>query len=204
MNESGSREIAGERDRELVERVRQGDDRAFELLVLAYQERIFRLIRRLLGNRDGAEDLAQEVFLRAYRSLGGFRGQSSFYTWLYKIALNTCRNYYRTMGRRPEGSAIDGEGVLDSLESSNPDPESAAFRSETLEVVKVSLESLPPEQREAVVLCDLEGLSYEEMAAVIGIPVGTVRSRVFRGRRALQRRLQPYMSTMHQSEEERN
>ena len=204
MNESGSREIAGERDRELVERVRQGDDRAFELLVFAYQERIFRLIRRLLGNRDGAEDLAQEGFRRAYRSLGGFRGQSSFYTWLYKIALNACRNYYRTMGRRPEGSAVDSEGLLDSLESSNPDPESADFRSETLEAVKGSLESLPPEQREAVVLCDLEGLSYEEMAAVIGIPVGTVRSRVFRGRRALQRRLQPYMSAMHESEEEKN
>ena len=204
MNESGPRETAGERDRELVERVRKGDDRAFEMLVLVYQERIFRLIRRMLNHREGVEDLAQEVFLRAYRSLDGFRGQSSFYTWLYKIALNTCRNYYRTMGRRPEGSVVDSESLIDGMESATPNPEAEAVRSELWDTVQGSLQELPPEQREAVVLCDLEGLSYEEMASVIGIPVGTVRSRVFRGRKALQQRLAPLMATRHRGEEEKN
>ena len=193
MNQRGASEHAGDGDLGLVRRVLEGDREAYELLVLKYQERIFRLIQRLLGRREEVEDLAQEVFLRAYRSLGSFKGESSFYTWLYKIALNTCRNYYRSIGRRPEGSVVDGESIIESMEASNPSPEREAMRLELWEAVKGSLDELPPEQREAVVLCDLEGLSYEEMATVIGIPVGTVRSRVFRGRRALQRRLSPYL-----------
>jgi len=204
VNESGPRESAGSRDRELVERVRNGDDHAFELLVLAYQERIFRLVRRLLRDRDQVQDLAQEIFLRAYRSLEGFRGQSTFYTWLYKIALNTCRNYYRSMGRRPEGSVVESESILDNIESNRVNPEKEAFRTEFWDTVKGSLHELPPEQREAIVLCDLEGLSYEEMSNVIGIPVGTVRSRVFRGRRALQQRLEPYLHTLHGIGEKKN
>jgi RNA polymerase sigma-70 factor (ECF subfamily) len=196
-------EGSGESDRALIRRVQEGDGKAFEALVLKYQERIFRLIRRLLGNSDQVEDMAQEVFIRAYRSLGSFKGEASFYTWLYKIALNTCRNYYRTLGRRPEGSAVDGESVLMNLESRRDGPEKEAFRTEFWQKVRSSLQELPQEQREAVVLCDLGGLSYEEMATVIGIPVGTVRSRVFRGRRSLQRQLAPYLATTTGSEEER-
>lgn len=193
MNQRGVSEGAGDGDIGLVRRVLDGDQEAYELLVLKYQERIFRLIRRLLGRREEVEDLAQEVFLRAYRSLGSFKGESGFYTWLYKIALNTCRNYYRSIGRRPEGSIVDSESIIDKMEASNSSPEREAIRLELWEAVRGSLDELPPEQREAVVLCDLEGLSYEEMATVIGIPVGTVRSRVFRGRRALQQHLSPYL-----------
>ena len=204
MSAQGARENTGDSDGPLVQRVRAGDNEAFELLVVKYQERIFRLMRRLLGNRDQVEDLAQEVFIRAYRSLGSFKGESSFYTWLYKIALNTCRNYYRSMGRRPEGSVVESESILDNIESNRVNPEKEAFRTEFWDTVKGSLHELPPEQREAIVLCDLEGLSYEEMSNVIGIPVGTVRSRVFRGRRALQQRLEPYLHTLHGIGEKKN
>jgi RNA polymerase sigma-70 factor (ECF subfamily) len=188
-----SAEGAGDEDRVLLERIQQGDARAFELLVLKYQERVFRLVRRLLGNREQVEDLAQEVFIRVYRSIGSFKGDSAFYTWLYKIALNTCRNYYRSLGRRPEGSAVGDNSFLDNMASGRPGPEKAAFSTELWDALRGSLQELPEEQREVVVLCDLEGLSYEEIAAVVGIPVGTVRSRVFRGRRALQKRLSPFV-----------
>lgn len=203
MNGKGAHESAGDGDLDLVRRTVGGDGEAFELLVLKYQERIFRLVRRLLGDREQVEDLAQEVFLRAYRSLGSFKGESTFYTWLYKIALNTCRNYYRSLGRRPEGSIVDGESLLENMESPVSSPEREALRAELWDSIRTSLESLPPEQREAVVLCDLEGLSYDEMATVIGIPVGTVRSRVFRGRRALQQQLAPHLPGETAAEKER-
>lgn len=193
MSARGARGNPGDNDGQLIRRIHAGESEAFELLVVKYQEKVFRLIRRLVGNRDQVEDLAQEVFIRAYRSLGSFKGESSFYTWLYKIALNTCRNYYRSQGRRPEGSMVEGESVLESIQAEGNSPEREAFRSEFWDAVKDSLHSLPSEQREAIVLCDLEGLSYEEMAEVIGIPVGTVRSRVFRGRRSLQKLLWPYL-----------
>jgi len=204
VNAGGAKEKAGDSDGPLVQRVRAGDNQAFELLVVKYQERVFRLIRRLLGNRDQVEDLAQEVFIRAYRSLGSFKGESSFYTWLYKIALNTCRNYYRSKGRRPEGSMVDSENILDNMQSRGNTPEGEAFRAEFWDTVKSSLHTLPAEQREAIVLCDLEGLSYDEMAGVIGIPVGTVRSRVFRGRRALQKQLVSYLPGAAAEHKEKN
>ena len=203
MNARGAKENPGDGDGPLVRRVREGDHEAFELLVVKYQERIFRLMRRLLGNQEQVEDLAQEVFIRAYRSLGTFKGESSFYTWLYKIALNTYRNHCRSLGRRPEGSTVDSENVFQHMQSAENSPEKEAFRTEFWDVVKGSLHNLPEEQREAIVLCDLEGLSYEEMATVIGIPVGTVRSRVFRGRRALQKLLTPYLPADIQAREEK-
>lgn len=205
-NVSGAqgREDPAENDRELIGRVRGGDKEAFEVLVLKYQERIFRLIRRLVSDQGQVEDIAQEVFIRAYRSLGSFKGEASFYTWLYKIALNTCRNYYRSLGRRPEGKTVDSENIIMTMRSGEPGPEKEAVRTEFWQNVRSSLEGLPGEQREAVVLCDLEGLSYEEMAAVIGIPVGTVRSRVFRGRRSLQKLLRPYLESEGRSSKEEN
>jgi RNA polymerase sigma-70 factor (ECF subfamily) len=193
VNERSRRENPDAGEQDLVRQVQEGDRDAFEVLVLKYQERVFRLISRLLGDREQIEDLAQEVFIRVFRALDGFKGDSSFYTWLYKIVLNTCRNYYRSMARRPEGSKVDSEKVFGSIEAKGNSPEREAIRAEFWDSVKGSLEELPREQREAVVLCDLEGLSYEEISLVAGIPVGTVRSRVFRGRRGLQRRMKPYL-----------
>ena len=156
--------------------------------MVKHQDRIFRFVQRLVGP-EAAEDLAQEVFIRAFRSLGDFKGESSFYTWLYKIALNLCRNHYRTKSRRPAGEALDENSAGSPLEVAEASPEEAVFRREFWAVLRRELDGLPAEQREAVVLCDLEGMSYEEMADMTGVPIGTVRSRIFRGRRALQGRL---------------
>jgi RNA polymerase sigma-70 factor (ECF subfamily) len=174
-----------------VEAARRGDHRAFEALVLKYQDRIYRVVQRMVGGSDAVDDLAQEVFIRAYRSLGDFKGESSLYTWLYKIALNLCRNHYRTRGRRPAHEELD-EADGAGLEAGGGSPEDEVFRREFWEQLRQGLDALPPEQREAVVFCDLEGMSYEEMAEVMGVPIGTVRSRIFRGRRALQERLAAY------------
>jgi len=172
-----------------VAAARGGDHLAFEALVLKYQDRIYRLIQRLVSGSDVVDDLAQEVFIRAYRSLGDFKGESSLYTWLYKIALNLCRNHYRTRGRRPELEELDEADGATGLAADGGTPEDEVFRHEFWEQLRQGLDELPPDQREAVVFCDLEGMSYEEMADVIGVPIGTVRSRIFRGRRGLQRRL---------------
>ena len=179
-------------ERDLVAAARAGDERAFEALVVKYQDRIFRFIQRMVGAADVVEDLAQEVFIRAYRSIGEFKGDSSLYTWLYKIALNLCRNHYRTKGRRPQTEELDEADGSDSFEAAGRTPEQEVFRREFWEQLRGALDELPPEQREAVVFCDLEGMSYEEMAEVMGVPIGTVRSRIFRGRRALQGRLAAY------------
>jgi RNA polymerase sigma-70 factor (ECF subfamily) len=186
---------AGDGERQLVDAARGGDQRAFEALVLKYQDRIYRLIQRMVSGSDGVDDLAQEVFIRAYRSIGEFKGESSLYTWLYKIALNLCRNHYRTRGRRPvsvELEDADGADGADGAELSGATPEEEVSRGQFWDQLRLGLDELPAEQREAVVLCDLEGMSYEEMAGVIGVPIGTVRSRIFRGRRALQQRLAPF------------
>jgi RNA polymerase sigma-70 factor (ECF subfamily) len=180
---------AGEGERQIVAAARGGDHRAFEALVLKYQDRIYRLIQRLVSGSDVVDDLAQEVFIRAYRSIGDFKGESSLYTWLYKIALNLCRNHYRTRGRRPAHEELDEADGATGLAAAEGTPEDEAFRREFWEHLRRGLEELPAEQREAVVFCDLEGMSYEEMADVMGVPIGTVRSRIFRGRRALQGRL---------------
>jgi RNA polymerase sigma-70 factor (ECF subfamily) len=183
---------AGDGERQLVEAARGGDHRAFEALVLKYQDRIYRLIQRLVSGSDVVDDLAQEVFIRAYRSLGDFKGESSLYTWLYKIALNLCRNHYRTRGRRPAHEELDETDGATGLEAAGGTPEDEVFRREFWDRLQQGLDELPAEQREAVVFCDLEGMSYEEMASVIGVPIGTVRSRIFRGRRALQGWLAPF------------
>lgn len=189
MKNSEQGTVSGDGERQLVDAARRGDHRAFEALVLTYQGRIFRLIQRLVSGSDAVDDLAQEVFIRAYRSLGDFKGESSLYTWLYKIALNLCRNYYRTRGRRPVHEELDDGHGATGLEAAGGSPEDEVFRREFWEQLRQGLDALPAEQREAVVFCDLEGMSYEEMAEVMGVPIGTVRSRIFRGRRALQERL---------------
>ena len=185
---------AGEGERQMVAAARSGDHRAFEALVLKYQDRIYRLIQRLVSNADVVDDLAQEVFIRAYRSLGDFKGESSLYTWLYKIALNLCRNHYRTQGRRPAHEELDETDGATGLATAEGTPEDEAFRREFWEHLRRGLDELPAEQREAVVFADLEGMSYEDMADVMGVPIGTVRSRIFRGRRALPGRLAAFHS----------
>lgn len=185
----------GDGERQLVVAARGGDHRAFEALVLKYQERIYRLIQRMVSGSDVVDDLAQEVFIRAYRSLGDFKGESSLYTWLYKIALNLCRNHYRTRGRKPAHEELDEADGAIGLEAGGGTPEEEVSRREFWDQLRRGLDELPAEQREAVVFCDLEGMSYEEMANVIGVPIGTVRSRIFRGRRALQAWLAPFHDT---------
>lgn len=175
-----------------MEAARRGDHRAFEALVVKYQDRIYRVVQRMVGGSEAVDDIAQEVFIRAYRSIGDFKGESSLYTWLYKIALNLCRNFYRTRGRRPVHEEIGEDGSATVLEAGGGSPEDEVFRREFWEQLRRGLDGLPEEQREAVVLCDLEGMSYEEMAEVMAVPIGTVRSRIFRGRRALQERLTAY------------
>jgi len=178
-----------------VEAARRGDHRAFEALVVKYQDRIYRVVQRMVGGSEAVDDIAQEVFIRAYRSIGDFKGESSLYTWLYKIALNLCRNFYRTRGRRPVHEEIGEDGSTTVLEAEGGSPEDEVLRREFWEQLRRGLDGLPEEQREAVVLCDLEGMSYEEMADVMGVPIGTVRSRIFRGRRALQERLAAFHVT---------
>jgi len=182
-------------ERQLVAAARGGDEQAFEALVLKYQDRIYRMIQRLVSGSDVVDDLAQEVFIRAYRSLGDFKGESSLYTWLYKIALNLCRNHYRTRGRRPALEELDEADGAIGMEAGGGTPEDDVSRREFWEHLRRGLDELPAEQREAVVFCDLEGMSYEEMAVVMGVPIGTVRSRIYRGRRALQEFMAPFHGT---------
>lgn len=180
-------------DQELVERVQRGDKRAFDLLVIKYQNKIISLISRYI--RDPAEvmDVAQESFIKAYRALPGFRGESAFYTWLYRIASNTAKNYLVTQNRRQNDVDIDDEGLTNSemdlgLHESET-PESLLIKDQVEQVVFDAIEHLPNELRTAIMLRELEGMSYEEIAQIMECPVGTVRSRIFRAREAIDAKL---------------
>ena len=190
----------GERtvDRELVERVQQGDKRAFDILVRRYQFKIIKLISRYVHDPNEALDIAQEAFLKAYRALPGFRGESAFYTWLYRIAINTAKNYLVAQGRRPPGSDIDareaeqydGQSVLKEYET----PERLLLKDELEATVFQAIEDLPDDLRTAITLREFEGMSYEEIAQTMGCPIGTVRSRIFRAREAIDKKLRPLLS----------
>ena len=180
---------AAETDEELVARVQKGDSRAFDLLVLKYQHRIFGLISRYVRDADEVQDVAQEAFIKAYRALPGFRGESAFYTWLYRIAINTSKNYLVSRSRRPPGTDIEledaelhdsGSGLRD-IEN----PENALFGAELKAVVDGAIGALPEDLRTAITLREFDGLSYEDIADIMGCPVGTVRSRIFRAREAI-------------------
>lgn len=184
-------------DEELVKRAGKGDSRAFDLLVLKYQHRIFALISRYVRDQDEVQDVAQEAFIKAWRALPRFRGDSQFYTWLYRIAVNTAKNHLVSRGRRPPGSDIDAEDAeqfigADGLHESGT-PESILMSQELGEVISTAIEALPQELRTAVMLREFDGLSYEDIAAIMECPVGTVRSRIFRAREAIEQAMRPVM-----------
>lgn len=184
-------------DQKLVERVQKGDKRAFDMLVLKYQHRIMGLIVRFVHDPHEAQDVAQEAFIKAYRALGNFRGDSAFYTWLYRIAINTAKNYLVSRNRRPPSSDVDaddaeffeGDHALKDVET----PERLMLRDEINETVQRSISQLPEDLRVALTLREFEGLSYEDIAAVMQCPVGTVRSRIFRAREAVDKALKPLL-----------
>jgi RNA polymerase sigma-70 factor (ECF subfamily) len=186
-------------DAPLVERVQRGDMRAFEMLVVKYQRRIERLIARTVRDPDSVADIAQETFVRAWRALPGFRGESAFYTWLYRIAVNTARKSLAQQLREPMVSGSPGteieteEGTFPAgVEPSHQDTPDAWLASrEIAQAVNEAVEALSEELRQAIVLREIEGLGYEEMAAVMNCPIGTVRSRLFRAREAVAERLRP-------------
>ncbi|MES2787223.1 MAG: RNA polymerase sigma factor RpoE [Pseudomonadota bacterium] len=187
----------------LVERTVAGDQRAFELLVLKYQRRIERLIGRMVRDTDLVEDIAQETFIRAYRALAQFRGEAQFYTWLYRIAVNTAKKALVDMKRDPtvSESALRGGGGDDEDETSavenelttSETPETVLAAKEIASAVNAAMEALPEELRQAVTLREIEGLSYEEIAEVMNCPIGTVRSRIFRARESISAKVKPLL-----------
>jgi RNA polymerase sigma-70 factor (ECF subfamily) len=181
-------------DKQLVQRVQKGDRRAFDLLVLKYQQKIMSLISRYVHDADEVQDVAQEAFVKAYRALPNFRGDSAFYTWLYRIAINTAKNHLVSRSRRPPGRDVDLEDAqfMESAEQLRDaqTPENSLFGEELRAVVNETLADLPDDLRAAVTLREFDGLSYEEIAEVMECPVGTVRSRIFRAREAIDRRVQ--------------
>lgn len=187
-------------DQQLVERVQRGDKRAFDLLVNKYQRKLGRLLSRFIRDPSEVEDVTQEAFIKAYRALPGFRGESAFYTWLYRIGINTAKNHLVAMGRRaPTSTELDVEEAEvteagDQLRDLNT-PENQLMSKQVAETVNQSLQELPEELRTAITLREVEGLSYEEIAEVMQCPVGTVRSRIFRAREAVAEKLRPLLGT---------
>ncbi len=185
-------------DWELVRRVQHGDKRAFEVLVAKYQRRISRLLSRMIRDPADIEDVAQEAFIKAYRALPNFRGESAFYTWLYRIAINTAKNHFAAQGRRAgaqmSSDVEDAEHFDDADQLRDVATPDALLQSKQIgEAVNRCIEQLPPDLRTAIVLRELEGLSYDEIAAAMDCPVGTVRSRIFRAREAIAAELRPLL-----------
>lgn len=186
-------------DQELVKRVQRGDMAAFDLLVRKYQHRIAALIGRYVADWSECQDVAQETFIRAYRAIGSFRGDAQFYTWLHRIAVNTAKNHLVSLGRRPPGADIDVEDAeqFDSgvrLRDTDT-PEREMMRRQMEQTVLRAVEQLPEELRIAITLREVDGLSYDEIAQRMGCPVGTVRSRIFRAREAIDEELKPLMDS---------
>lgn len=185
-------------DQLLVERVQRGDKKAFELLVMKYQRKLMRLVSRLIRDQAEAEDVVQEAFIKAYRALPQFRGDSAFYTWLYRIGINTAKNYLVTQGRKvptsTEANSEEAETFDDGeqLRDINT-PESVLASKQIAQTVNEAMAALPVELCTAITLREIEGLSYEEIAEVMGCPIGTVRSRIFRAREAIAEKLRPLL-----------
>jgi RNA polymerase sigma-70 factor (ECF subfamily) len=185
-------------DAELVKRVQEGDKRAFDLLVMKYQQRIIHLISRYVSDHHGAQDVAQEAFIKAYRGLKNFRGDSAFYTWMYRIAINTAKNHLASNSRKNPDYAVDAqdaeqyEGESGLKEYATPERE--LMREEVQDTVTRAIENLPDDLKTAITLREIEGMSYEEIAEVMECPIGTVRSRIFRAREAIDKRLSPLIN----------
>jgi RNA polymerase sigma-70 factor (ECF subfamily) len=190
---SSEREI----DQELVVRVQQGDKKAFDLLVLKYQLRVSKLVGRFLRNQSDVPDVVQDAFIKAYRALPNFRGDSAFYTWLYRIAINTAKNHLVAQSRKSPSNSIDAQEAEDYGASEwlneYASPEREALASELESTIHQAMGELPTDLREAITLREIEGLSYEDIAAVMDCPIGTVRSRIFRAREAIDNRLEPML-----------
>jgi len=189
----------GERsiDQALVERVQKGDKKAFDILVLKYQQRVMNILSRYVRDSSEVQDLAQETFIKAYRALATFRGDSAFYTWVYRIAINTAKNFIVAQGRRPprddieasEAETYEGSGGLHEHAS----PERILLKDEIAEMVFSAIGELPDDLKMAITLREIEGLSYDEIAETMSCPIGTVRSRIFRAREAIDEQLRPLL-----------
>ncbi|MBW8066979.1 MAG: RNA polymerase sigma factor RpoE [Ferrovum sp.] len=186
-------------DQQLVERAQRGDKLAFELLVIKYQRKLLRLVGRLVRDPAEAEDVTQDAFIKAYRALGSFRGDSAFYTWLYRIGVNTAKNHLMNQGRRmptsigvEEAEYIEGNDLLQDMNT----PEAELLSREIARTVNDSMDDLPEELKTAIRLREIEGLSYEDIATVMNCPIGTVRSRIFRAREAISHKLKPLLEVL--------
>jgi len=192
--------VAKETDKELVRRVKKGDKQAFDLLFSRYQHKIINLVGRYLREPEDVQDVAQEAFIKAFRALPRFRGESAFYTWLYRIAINTAKNHIVARSRRPPGTDVeledaefmDGTDALRDAES----PEAALARDELAAAIDTAIADLPEDLRSAITLREFDGLSYEQIAQIMDCPVGTVRSRIFRAREAIDRSIEPLLSSL--------
>lgn len=184
-------------DEDLVRRVQRGDKSAFDFLVIKYQHKIIQLVNRYVKDPSEAQDVAQEAFIKAYRALGSFRGEATFYTWLYRIAINTAKNYLLSRARRnanyqvdiQEAEALENAPQLQGLET----PERLLLNQEIIDVISAAIDELPEEMRTAIILREFDGMSYEEIAEAMDCPVGTVRSRIFRAREAIDTKLNPLL-----------
>lgn len=192
----GEREV----DQRLVERVQRGDKKAFELLVAKYQRKLNRLLSRFIRDPSEVEDVAQEAFIKAYRALPSFRGDSAFYTWLYRIAVNTAKNYLVAAARRaPTSTTIDSEEAENFEEGHQlrhmNTPEAELMSKQVAATVNQTMEALPEELKVAITLREIEGMSYEDIATAMSCPIGTVRSRIFRARETIAARIRPMLGT---------
>ena len=184
-------------DQKLVERVQKGDNGAFDLLVLKYQHKIVNLVMRYVRDPELAQDITQEAFIKAYRALPRFRGDSAFYTWMYRIAVNTAKNHLAAQRRRPMDIELDLQDPeqyeLHAKLKETDTPEGITLSNELLEIVENAIAALPEDLQTAIILRELEGMSYEEIAQTMECPVGTVRSRIFRAREAIDKKLRPLL-----------
>jgi len=189
----------GERsvDQALVARIQGGEKEAFDLLVRKYQHKVAKLVGRYVYDRAEVEDITQEVFIKAYRAIAGFRGDSAFYTWLYRISVNTAKNYLESQARRPPSTDIAMEAVemLEGAENLHDaaTPERSLLATEIADTVQRTISALPVDLRTAIMLRDIDGLSYDEIAQIMECPIGTVRSRIFRAREAIDKELKPLL-----------
>jgi RNA polymerase sigma-70 factor (ECF subfamily) len=188
-----------EADQALVERVQRGDKKAFDVLVLKYQHKVGNLISRYIRDSSEVLDVTQEAFIKAYRALPKFRGESAFYTWLYRVAINTAKNHLAAQARRPPGDDIEAD-MAEQMDMGSPlkeyaTPENLALQREIAQTIQKALDQLPEDLRTAITLRELEGLTYEEIAQAMECPIGTVRSRIFRAREAIDSKLKPLVAS---------